>query len=64
MVKLILLATTMVCAAGWFFAKITVKTLLCFMDEKGYTLPTEQELKACSRKAVEDTFTLSQKNKR
>ena len=62
--ELVLFATTLTCAAGWFFAKITVKTLLCFMDEKGCTLPTKQELKACSRKAVEDTLTLHRKNKR
>jgi len=42
-----------ICAVGWFLSWIRALTLICFLDEKNYTLPTEQELKACSRKATE-----------
>lgn len=53
-----------VCAVGWFFSRLSAKIIIFYMKEKGYTLPTDAELKACSRKATEDTFTFGWKNKR
>lgn len=50
---LLFLATTAVCAAGWFCSRLSVMTLLYFLEEKNCTLPTKDELKACSRKAAE-----------
>lgn len=51
-----------VCAAGWFFSRLSVKILLRFMKEKNYTPPTGSELKACSRMVVEETFTFAGKH--
>lgn len=53
MLTTLLLISTLVCATGWFGSKLSTMTLLHFMGEKGYTLPTQTELKACSRKAAE-----------
>lgn len=53
MLVVLLLITTLICAVGWFCAKLSTMTLLCFMSEKGYTLPTPAEVKACSRRAAE-----------
>lgn len=61
--KRLLAAMTMVCAAGWFFSWMSTRILLCFMREKGYTPPTREELRACSRKTVEKTFTVSEKSR-
>lgn len=62
-VKRLLAAMAMVCAAGWFFSWLSTRILLCFMREKGYTPPTREELRACSRKTVEETFKVSWKNR-
>ncbi|MDE7261061.1 MAG: hypothetical protein K2N78_03225 [Oscillospiraceae bacterium] len=53
MLAAILGIATVVCAAGWFGSRLSTMTLLHFMGEKGYALPTDAELKACSRKAAE-----------
>lgn len=49
----VLLIATIVCAVGWFCARLSTMTLLQFMNEKGYTFPTDAELKMCSRKVAE-----------
>lgn len=61
--KWLLCAVAIVCACGWFFNKLSVKILLCFMQGKGYTPPTKSELKACSRKVVEQLFTFDRRNR-
>lgn len=61
--KKILAATTAICAAKWFFSWLAIRILLCFMREKGYTPPTKEELRTCSRKTVEEIFKGSWKNK-
>lgn len=55
MMYIVQLVIILICAAGWFFNKLAVKILLCFMKEKNYTLPTDAELKACSHKVVCET---------
>ena len=64
MLYIVLAAAAAICAGGWFFTRISIKIILYYMQEKGCTLPTDTELKACSRKAVKDTFTFGRKNKR
>ena len=59
MKKAILLIVAFCGAVGWIVNRLSVITLLCFMEEKGYTPPTESELKACSREAVKRMFTLN-----
>lgn len=53
-----------ICAAGWLISQLSIKIILCYMKEKGYTPPTDSELKACSRKVTKAMFTLSRKSKR
>lgn len=55
--------TAITCGTGWFFSRITIKTILCFMEEKKHTLPTDEELKACTKRVVEETLTLRKKSK-
>lgn len=50
--NLLLAIVAVGCALGWFFANISFKTILCFMAEKGYTLPTDEELKACTHQVI------------
>lgn len=58
----VLLGTiAVVCAAGWFLCSLSGRVLLCFMEKKGCPLPTRQELKECSREAVEKMFHSSRK---
>lgn len=63
LVLLLLAILAVVCALGWFFSKQSIKIILCYMKEKGYEPPTDAELRACSQKVIEETFTLSRKNK-
>lgn len=53
MLTVLLLISTLVCAVGWFGSRLSTMTLLHFMSEKGYTLPTPAEVKVYSRKAAE-----------
>lgn len=55
---------TGICAVGWFFSRLSTKIILCFIKEKGYALPTDAELKVCSRKVVKSLFTLGRRNRR
>lgn len=56
MLTVLLLISTLVCAVGWFGSRLSTMTLLHFMSEKGYTLPTPAEVKACSQKATKQMF--------
>ena len=38
-----------VCAAGWLVSRISIMTLLWYMQEKGCPLPTDKDLKAGSK---------------
>ena len=53
-----------ICAAGWFFSRLSTRILLRFMAKKGYTPPSKAELAVCSREEVEEIFTFGRKNKR
>lgn len=39
--------TAIVCAVGWFCYWLSTAMLIMYMLAKGYTLPTEEESKAC-----------------
>lgn len=52
----IFFAATVICAIGWLCSWLSTITLLCYLEEKGCTLPNATEIKACSRKAAERMF--------
>lgn len=54
--KFVLLAALAICAGGWLFSKISFFTILAFMKKKGYTPPSDQEVKACTKEAVAYMF--------
>lgn len=56
MLSIVLGLIAAVCAAGWFFSRLSVKIILCYMKEKGYAPPTDAELKTCTRKVTEGMF--------
>lgn len=53
-----------VCAARWFANYLAFQTILAFIELKNYTLPTKEELKACSQKAVKRIFTFGRRKVR
>lgn len=61
---LIFAATTVACGTGWFLTRISRTIILCCWKERGYALPTEAELKACSHKVVSGMFTFGRRAKR
>lgn len=58
MTSIVLGILAAVCAAGWFFNHVAVSALACYMKEKGYTPPTDAELRACTRRAILKTLHL------
>ena len=56
MLPIVLGMVAVVCATGWFFSRLSVKIILCYMKEKGYAPPTDAELKTCTRKVTEGMF--------
>lgn len=61
MLTVILGITTVICAVGWFFSRVTIKTLLYCWKDRGYPLPTDAEINNNGRKALEKIFTFSRK---
>ena len=51
MLYAILAAAALVCAFGWLNRCVCCASLLMYMQGKGYTLPTEEESKACLTEA-------------
>ena len=43
---------TAVCAAGWWVSSLSLKGVIHFIVEKGYTPPTAIELRACIRQVL------------
>lgn len=64
MFSVVLGVAATVCAIGWFFSRLSTKIIICYMIEKGYMPPTDEELKTCSQKVIKRTFTFGRKNKR
>lgn len=56
MLSIVLGLIAAVCAAGWFFSRLTVKIILCYMKEKDYAPPTNAEVKTCTRKVTAEMF--------
>ena len=42
----------LICAAGWFVQYLGAATLIWFLQEKGYPLPSDEEMKRGSRWVV------------
>lgn len=53
---IVLVIAANVCAVGWFLSWLRAMILICFLDMKHYPLPTADEMKVCSRKALEVAF--------
>ena len=51
------------CAVGCFLCNLSCRVLLRFMEKKGCTLPTRQELKECSREVIEKMFNAHRKSR-
>jgi hypothetical protein len=56
MLTVIFVITTVVCALGWFLEAIAVKAVGKWIRKKGYELPADEELKACSLEAFKETL--------
>ena len=52
----LLTISTAVCAVGWISNNIAARAFLRYLCEKGYTLPTKEELRACVHEAAEQKF--------
>lgn len=49
---LLLLAAAFICAAGWARTYISLMTLSAYIVKKGYTPPSDEETKTCTRYVV------------
>lgn len=47
-----------ICAIGWLCYWISCAAMLMYMIGKGYTLPTDEEQRACIREVAIRTFRL------
>lgn len=45
----ILAITTLISAIGWAANKLAFMTVIAFMIQKGYTPPSDEETRACTR---------------
>ena len=54
--NILLAIAAAVCAIGWISTRISVMAILRYLDVKGYTLPSEEETRACARWAARKTF--------
>ena len=52
MLVVILALSTIVCAAGCFVNSVASYALVKYMKDKGYSLPTEEEINSCSAWAL------------
>lgn len=52
----LLAATTAICAIGWLTRWVACASLVKFMFDKGYTLPTPEESKACCMYVLKHLF--------
>lgn len=48
--------TTLVCGVGWLAAKVSILSLIIFLYERFDTIPTSEEIRIYTRKAVEQMF--------
>lgn len=56
MITAILVVVAVVCAIGWLCYWISTAALLAWIQEKGYTLPNDKELKECTKFVVSRLF--------
>lgn len=56
--KLILVIIAAVCGIKWFFSWVGGRAIVLYMLGKGYTPPTDEELKACVMEVLRRTFHL------
>lgn len=60
MLTLILFGTTAISGIGWLTRYISTKALLYYLEQKGYPLPTDQEIKECTQTVAKHTFKVNQ----
>lgn len=48
----ILAISTAVCAARWVGSDLAVGACMYYMKKKGYTLPSQEEIRACIKEVV------------
>ena len=53
---LLFVATTIICAVGWFKNCVAAKAMVKYFCDKNYTLPSDEEMAACTRWAVKKTL--------
>lgn len=56
MITIILLISTIICAFGWFLKHVSLMSILTFIEKKGYTQPTGEELKECTDFVLKKIF--------
>lgn len=56
MVALFFAVSTVICATMWLASTLGADALVLYMKEKGYTLPTKEEVRAYVKKATRKRF--------
>lgn len=53
MIAGLFIATTIICAIGWFASKVSAAGILWYLNEKGYPFPSDEEMKKGTQWAAE-----------
>ncbi len=46
------IVTTVICVLGWISRYISCMSLIYYIKKKGYALPSDEEIKACTKYVV------------
>ncbi len=52
----ILATSTIICASGWYINRLVAKGFVRFIVKKGYTLPSQEEIRACIKDVIRAKF--------
>lgn len=66
-IAILLGCTTVYCAIKWFNKHILALSIIYYLEKKGYTPPSKEEIEECSeivtKHVIEDAFTSKKKKK-
>lgn len=56
MLTVIFIVITIILGLAWLMKHISLLSLICYMEKKGYNMPDDNEIKECTRFVLEHLF--------